>query len=84
MFSDNRRLRIGYYTDDEYLTPVPAMREGVMLAVNALRAAGHEVGGFYCVLSVSVVFLLCVISVCCVSIVCCQCLLCLLVCLLLQ
>lgn len=43
VFSDKRRLRIGYYTDDGYLTPVPAMREGVTLAVNALKAAGHEV-----------------------------------------
>ena len=51
VFAGKGRLRIGYYTEDDYLSPAPAMKEGVLLAVKALEEAGHEVAVvciFYC------------------------------------
>lgn len=36
-------LRIGYFSDDGFLTPAPAIQRGVRQAVEALRAAGATV-----------------------------------------
>jgi fatty acid amide hydrolase len=43
---DVRKLRIGYYVDDEVFTVSPAIRRAVMSAVDALREAGAEVEPF--------------------------------------
>ena len=36
-------MRIGYYDDDGYFTPVPACRRAVSVAVETLKQRGHKV-----------------------------------------
>ncbi|XP_006815509.2 vitamin D3 hydroxylase-associated protein-like [Saccoglossus kowalevskii] len=40
-FSDQKVMRVGYYDDDGYFTPVPACRRAVSVAVEALKSRGH-------------------------------------------
>ena len=41
MYKSSNRLRIGYYIDDGYQKPIPAVQRGVIVAKEALEAAGH-------------------------------------------
>ena len=43
MYYDTKKLVIGYYVDDGYVTSVPAMRRGVMEAIEKLKEHGHTV-----------------------------------------
>lgn len=40
------RLRIGYYADDGYMLPVPAVQRAVNITKQALEQAGHELVAF--------------------------------------
>ncbi|XP_077864667.1 vitamin D3 hydroxylase-associated protein-like [Saccoglossus kowalevskii] len=40
-FSNIKVMRVGYYDDDGYFTPVPACRRAVSVAVEALKSRGH-------------------------------------------
>ncbi len=40
------RLRIGYYADDGYMLPVPAVQRAVNITKQALEQAGHELVPF--------------------------------------
>ena len=42
----HRKLRIGYYTNDEFFKPNAACSRAVLETVEALRSAGHEVVEF--------------------------------------
>ena len=46
MYNSQSRLRIGFYYDDNYLKPVPAVKRAVELARRALDAAGHTLVPF--------------------------------------
>ena len=41
MYKSSKPLRIGYYIDDGYQKPIPAVQRGVIVAKEALEAAGH-------------------------------------------
>ena len=43
MYYDTKKLVIGYYVDDGYVTSVLAMRRGVMEAIEKLKEQGHTV-----------------------------------------
>ena len=43
MFSESKKVVIGYYVDDGYVTSVPAMKRGVMEAIEKLKKNGHTV-----------------------------------------
>ena len=47
LFECQSRLRIGFYYDDNYLKPVPAVKRAVNMAKNFLSEAGHELIPFY-------------------------------------
>lgn len=42
-YNSDRPLVIGYYTNDGFVTPAPAIQRAVMEAVEGLRGAGHTV-----------------------------------------
>lgn len=42
----NRKLKIGFFTDDGFLVASPACRRAVLESVEKLKAAGHEVTEF--------------------------------------
>ena len=46
MFSSETRLRIGYYYDDKYLKPVPAVQRSVEMISCALERSGHTLVPF--------------------------------------
>ncbi|XP_077981054.1 fatty-acid amide hydrolase 1-like [Glandiceps talaboti] len=41
IYNDRNKLRIGYFDDDGFFTPVPSVRRAVNLTKDALEAAGH-------------------------------------------
>ncbi len=43
MYTDTKPLRIGFFTDNGMLRPVPAMERGVDVARELLAGKGHEV-----------------------------------------
>ena len=43
MYSDKRRLRIGFYTDNGIFPPVHSCQRAVLVAKAILAKAGHEV-----------------------------------------
>nr|XP_026691817.1 fatty-acid amide hydrolase 1-like [Ciona intestinalis] len=47
VYSSKKRLRIGYYLDDGYMEPVPAVKRAVVEAKEALEKAGHELIPFH-------------------------------------
>ena len=46
-FDPERKLRIGWYDDDQFIPPVPGCKRAVRVAIEALKAQGHEVVPFY-------------------------------------
>lgn len=47
LYSSEKKLRIGYYVDDGWFTPTPAMQRAVLESKKHLEAAGHTVVPFY-------------------------------------
>ena len=45
-YRSTRKLRIGYYVDDGYMTASPACQRAVRVAVEAFKAEGHHVEEF--------------------------------------
>ena len=45
-YTSTRRLRIGWYVDDGFMTPTPPCQRAVHAAVEILSAAGHHVEPF--------------------------------------
>lgn len=43
-YADDRPLRVGYWLSDGFFEPAAACMRAVLEAVEAMRAAGHEVG----------------------------------------
>ncbi|GMS92617.1 hypothetical protein PENTCL1PPCAC_14792, partial [Pristionchus entomophagus] len=46
LFEEGRRFRIGYYTTDGYIDPLPGNQRVIREAVELLRAKGHELVPF--------------------------------------
>ncbi|PAV85028.1 hypothetical protein WR25_04474 isoform F [Diploscapter pachys] len=46
LFKEGKKYRIGYYVDDEWFTPVPAIQRAVLEAKEILEKAGHTLVPF--------------------------------------
>ena len=47
LFEPGRKLRVGWYDDDQFFPAVPGCKRAVRVAVEALASQGHEVVPFY-------------------------------------
>ena len=47
MFSEKRKLRIGYYEDDGFFPTTPGIRRAIQTAKSSLEASGHELVPFH-------------------------------------
>ncbi|CAL2041052.1 unnamed protein product [Caenorhabditis brenneri] len=47
LYASEKKLRVGYYIDDGWFTPTPALQRAVLEAKKHLEAAGHTVVPFY-------------------------------------
>ncbi|ETN79544.1 hypothetical protein NECAME_09784, partial [Necator americanus] len=47
MYAEGKKYRIGYYIDDGWFTPIPAIQRAVLEAKDHLEAAGHTLIPFH-------------------------------------
>ncbi|CAJ0602872.1 unnamed protein product [Cylicocyclus nassatus] len=47
LYKEGKKYRIGYYVDDGWFTPIPAIQRAVLEAKERLEAAGHTVVPFH-------------------------------------
>ena len=46
MFSEKKKLKIGYYEDDCFFPTTPGIRRAIQIAKSKLEASGHELVPF--------------------------------------
>ncbi|KIH64350.1 hypothetical protein ANCDUO_05339 [Ancylostoma duodenale] len=46
LYAEGKKYRIGYYVDDGWFTPIPAIQRAVLVAKSHLEAAGHTLVPF--------------------------------------